>query len=64
MAFSKKKFEGLVRDAWDPVARRPCHHLGLTNDALDIARDNITFFIYRLRPNALIVVMSKDTALC
>ena len=38
-------FEGLVRDVWDHVAGRPCHHLGFTNDALDMARDNMTIFI-------------------
>ena len=40
------EFEGLVWDAWDPVAGRQCHHLGYTNDALDMARDNMTFFIH------------------
>ena len=55
------EFEGLVKDAWDPVAGRPCHHLRFTNDALDMARDNMTFFIHRLRPTALLVVMTKDT---
>ena len=55
------EFEGLVRDAWDPAAGRPCHHLGFTNDALDMVRDNMTFFIHRLRPTALLVVMTKDT---
>ena len=55
------KFEGLVRDAWDPTAGSPCYQLEFTNDALDRTRDNMTFFIDRLRPNALIVVMFKET---
>ena len=54
-------FKGLVRDAWDPVASSPFHHLGFTNDALNMVQDNVTFFIHRLRPAALLVVMTKNT---
>ena len=53
-------FDGLVHDDWVPVVVRPCHHLGCTDDALDSARDNMTFFSHRLRQNAPLVVMTRD----
>ena len=28
------EYDGLVRDAWEPVRQRPCHHLGYSNDGL------------------------------
>ena len=32
---------GMVRDAWDPILQKPCHHLVYTNHCLDRARDNM-----------------------
>ena len=48
------ELKGLVRDAWKHAAGSPCHHLGFNNDALYMARDNMTFFIHRLRLAALL----------
>ena len=28
------KHDGVVRDAWDPVRQKPCHHLSNANDSL------------------------------
>ena len=52
--------EGLVRDAWDPVPRKPCHRLGYANDSLDIARDNMALYIHPDRPKLLLMILTRD----
>ena len=40
------EYEGLVRDAWDPLRQKPCHHLGYRNYSLGIARNNMALHIH------------------
>ena len=52
------EYEGLVRNAWDPVRQKPCHHLFYKNNNLDIARDNMSLYIYPDRPKLLLMVLT------
>ena len=52
--------EGLVRDAWDLILQKPCHHLRDTNDILDVARDNMALYIHPNRPKQLLMVLTRD----
>ena len=49
-----------MRDAWDPVQKKPVHHLGYANDSLDKARDNITLYIHPDRPKTLLMILARD----
>ena len=49
-----------MRDAWDPVEKKPVHHLGYANDILDKARDNITTHIHPDRPKTLLMILARD----
>ena len=50
------EYDGLVRDAWDPVRWKPCHHLGYGNDSLD----NMELHIHPDRPKLLLMVLTRD----
>ena len=54
------EYKGLVRDAWDPVLQKPCHHLGYGNDSLDINRDNMTLPKHPDCPKLLLMILTRD----
>ena len=54
------EYEGLVRDAWDPILRKPCCKVAQANDACDATKDNATLGINPNFPMTLLMLASKD----
>ena len=54
------EYDGLVRDAWDPVNAKPANDFGYLYDPLDDSRDNVTLAIHPLYPSLLLLVLTRD----
>ena len=48
-----------MHDARNPVLQKPCHHLGFTNDRLDIGRDNMPLYIHTDRQELLLMILTR-----
>ena len=51
---------GLVRDAWDPINRRPCCKVASANDCMDKDKDNAKLGINENFPLTLLMIATTD----
>ena len=51
---------GLVRDAWNPVLKKPCCKLGYSNDSMDPTKDNATLGVNPNFPMTLLFIATRD----